>query len=92
MKTIVYSTGEKYYYVKDIASPHDHWLSVEKFDKKPAAPWISHTYQYDGEYFRAARPFTFWKIKEFRREKVDDDHELVRDYQITRPVKHDGMA
>lgn len=84
MKTIIYSVGvggEYYYYIKELVCPRCSWMSVTKFlSRKPDTPWISHAYQYDGFYYRAARPFTFWKINEGESETVEDDHELVRDY------------
>ncbi len=80
MKTLVFSKGEEYYYVKELVCPRCNWISTKKLDEQPPAPFISHSYQYDGEYFREAKPFTFWKIKSGRTETVEDDHELVRDY------------
>ena len=81
MKTIVYSGDKKHYYIEELACSKCNWISVEKFEEGPKKGWISHAYQYDNDYFRGALPFPFWKSKSGLKEKVQDNHELVKDYQ-----------
>jgi len=80
MKTIIYSKDRTHYYVEEFVCPKCNWISTEKFEEEPKKGWISHSYQYDDNYFRGALPFTFWKVKSGDKERVKDDHELVADY------------
>ena len=80
MKTVIYSSNKKYYYVKELARGGSSWLSVEKHDEQPETEWISSVYQFDGEYFRTALPFPFWKVRSGENVQVSDDDELVLDY------------
>ena len=81
MRTIVYSEDKRYYYIKELVCGHCNWISIKTFDEEPKEGWVSHSYQYDGSYFRSALPFAFWKVKSGTRERVRNNHDLVQDYQ-----------
>lgn len=80
--TILYSNDKGCYYVKELATPRDFWLSVTKHKRKPKSNWISDVVEFDNSYFRIVLYFTFWKVKDTlnRQEVVTEDNELVRDY------------
>ena len=83
MYTIRYSNDKQYYWIEELATSRDFWLSTRTYLEQPKLEWISDAIQYDGEYFRVILYFTFWKVRDRLdiKQKVANYNGLVRDYR-----------
>ena len=94
MYTIRYSDDKQYYWIEELATPRDFWLSTKIYLSKPKLKWISDAIQYDGTYFRVVLYFTFWKLKDRLdiKQKVVNYSGLVRDYRdAQRLIRKDNV-